>query len=192
MSPGRKPSRSPACERDREIRLARAGGADRERDRALANRVDVALLHHRLGSDLLAAVAPHDVLEHLADVLRLIQRGDDRADRLGADLVPALHELDELVHHRARGGHLVVVALDRQLVPAQPERAAEPVAQRVEHAVADARELGRDLVRNREDFLHPAQCRRCPGPRRVLHRPLDWTTMQVWNLFNPLATGRAP
>ena len=37
----------------------------------------------------------------------------------------------------ARLGDLHVVALDRQLVAAQADRAAEPVAQRVEHAVAD-------------------------------------------------------
>ena len=64
MSPGRKPSRSPAStagrvrmmradlalrqrrdgERHREVGLARAGRADPEGDRALADRVDVALL----------------------------------------------------------------------------------------------------------------------------------------------------
>ena len=64
MSPGRKPSRSPAStagrvrmirptclsgerrdrERHREVRLAGAGRADPEGDRALADRVDVALL----------------------------------------------------------------------------------------------------------------------------------------------------
>ncbi len=33
--------------------------------------------------------------------------------------------------------------------------ACEPLAQRVEHAVTDGRELRRDVVGNRENFLHP-------------------------------------
>ena len=74
-------------ERHREVRLARAGRADPEGHRALADRVDVALLRHRLRRDLLAAVAPDDVVEDLAEVLRLVERRHDGADRVGADLV---------------------------------------------------------------------------------------------------------
>ncbi len=66
----------------------------------------------------------------------------------GPDLVPALDQLDELVHDRAGRGDVLVVALDRQLVPPQAQRAAQAVAQRLEHTVADTRELGRDLVRD--------------------------------------------
>ena len=44
-------------------------------------------------------------------------------------------------------------------LPAQPDRAAQAVAQRVEDAVADARQLGGDVVGDRQGFLHPAQCR---------------------------------
>ena len=90
---------------------------------------------------------------------------DDGADGVRPDLVPALDQLDELVHDRARGGDPVVGPLDRQLVPAQAERAVQPVAQRVEHAVADSAELGGDFVRDGEHFLHPAQCR-----RRIPHK----------------------
>ena len=93
-------------------------------------------------------MAPDHVLEDLADVLRLVERADDGADGVRPDLVPALDQLDELVHDGAGGGDLVVCPLDRQLVPAQAERAVQPVAQRVEHAVADATELGGDFVRD--------------------------------------------
>ena len=89
-------------ERDREVGLAGPGRADPERDRRGADRVDVALLRHRLRRDLLAAVPPDDVVEHVADVLRLVERRDDRADGVGPDRVPALDELDELVDHRPR------------------------------------------------------------------------------------------
>ena len=83
-------------------------------------------------------MAPDDVLEDLADVLRLVERRDDGADGVRPDLVPAFDELDELVHDRTGGGDPVVGPFDRQLVPAQAERAVQPVAQRVEHAVADS------------------------------------------------------
>src|SRR5215204_3865018 len=65
------PSDLPVREgRDREghgqVRLAGPGRADSERDGALADRVDVALLGDRLRRDLLPAVAPDDVLEDLS------------------------------------------------------------------------------------------------------------------------------
>ena len=116
----------------------------------LADRVDVALLGDRLRRDLLAAVAPDDVLEDLADVLGLVERAEHRVDRRRADLVAALDQLDELVDDRARLGDALVVALERQPVAAQADRAAQPLAQRVEHAVADAGQLGGDVVRDIE------------------------------------------
>ena len=73
---------------------------------------------------------------------------------LGPDLVAALDELDELVDDRLRLGHVLLVAVERQPVAAEEDRAVEPVAQRVEHAVADAGELGGDVVRDVENFLH--------------------------------------
>ena len=130
----------------------------------LADRVDVALLRHRLRGDLLAPVAPDDVVEDVADVLGLVERGDDRAHRVRADRVTALDELDELVDDRAGLGDTRVVTGEREPVAAERDRAAEPFAQRVEHAVADAGELRRDLVRDGEDLLHASQCR--PRGRR--------------------------
>ena len=106
------------------------------------------------GRDLLAAMAPDDVLEHVADVLRLVERSDDSADRVGADRVASLDQLDELVEHGPGLRDARLVAGQRQAVAAQRDRAAEPLAQRVEHAVADPGQLGRDLVRNCEDVLH--------------------------------------
>ena len=127
------------------------GRADAERDRVGADRVDVALLRHRLRRDLLAAVAPDDVLEDVADVLAPGRaRATTASTVFGPDLVAALDQLDELVDDRARLGDLRVVALDRQLVAAQQDACSRSrVAQRVEHAVADPGELRGDLVRRR-------------------------------------------
>jgi hypothetical protein len=115
-------------------------------------------------------VPPDDVVEDLADVLGLVERRHDGADRVGTDLVTPFDQLDQLIHDRARRDDLLVVALDRQLVTAQSQRALEPRAQRVEHAVADGAELGGDLVRDGEDVLHPDQSRRAPGPPRARFR----------------------
>ena len=98
-------------------------------------------------------MAPDDVLEDVADVLRLVERAEHRVDRRWADLVPALDQLDELVDDRARLGDALVVALERQLVAAQADRAGQALAKRPEHAVADARQLGGDVVRDRENLL---------------------------------------
>src|SRR5437870_4343495 len=49
---------------------------------------------------------------------------------------------------------MAAVALDREPVAAQEDRARKPVAERVEHAVGDAGELGGDVVRNGQCFLH--------------------------------------
>jgi hypothetical protein len=83
--------------------------------------------------------------------------------------VAALDELHELVHDRSRRRDLRVISLDRQLVASQPQGAVETGAERVEDAVTHAGELGRDLVRNGERFLHAAQCRRRIA-RKVLRR----------------------
>ena len=91
---------------------------------------------------------PDDVVEDLAHVFDLIERGEHRANGVGSDLVAALDQLDELVDDCARSNDLLVVAPERQAVAAQRDGALEPLAQRVEHAVLDAGELGRDLVRD--------------------------------------------
>ena len=92
-------------------------------------------------------------------VLGLVDRAEDGVDGAGADLLAALDELDELLDDRLRLGDLQVVAGEREAVSAQVDGAAEPVAERVEHSVADARELRRDLVRDVENRLHKRQCR---------------------------------
>src|SRR5579859_996739 len=142
-----------------QIGLARPGRADGERDRVLPDRVDVELLVDRLRRDLLAAVPPDHVLEDLADVVRLVDRADHGVDRSRPDLVPALDQLDELVDHGPGLRDVHLLALDRQPVAAEQNRAVEPVAERVEHAVADRGELGGHVVRDVEDFLHSSQCR---------------------------------
>ena len=116
---------------------------------------------------------PDDVLEDVAHVLRLVERGEHGADRVGPDLMAALDELDELVDDRARGGDVLVVAAQRQPVPAQRDRAVEPLPQRVEDAVLDAGELGGDLVRDVQHLLGQArQCRRARSrpPRDAARR----------------------
>ena len=76
-----------------------------------------------------------------------------------ADLVAALDQLDELVDHRARLRDVLLVALERQLVPAQADVALEALLERVEDAVRDPGELGRDRIRYIQRLLHASQCR---------------------------------
>ena len=68
-------------------------------------------------------MAPDDVVEDLAHVLGLVERGEHGADRVRPDLVAALDELDELVDDRARSRDVLVVAAERQAVAAQRDRA---------------------------------------------------------------------
>ncbi len=97
---------------------------------------------------------PDEVLEDLADVRRLVDRAEDRVDGAGADVLPPLDELDELLDDRLRLRDLRVVAAQREPVSAQIDGAAEPFSQGVEYPVADACELGGDIVRNVENRLH--------------------------------------
>ena len=135
------------------------GRADPERDSRGADRVDVSLLVHRLRRDVLAAMTPDDVVEDLAYVLGLIERGEHRADGVRADLMSALDELDELVDDGARSRDVLVVAAEREPVAAERDRAGEPLPQSVEDAVLHAGELRGHLVRDVEHLLHAAQCR---------------------------------
>src|SRR5205085_9954894 len=153
-----------------EIRLARARRADPEGDRAAADRVDVPLLVDGLRCDPLAAVAPDDVFEDVAEILGLIDGREHRVDRVRADVVAALDELDELVDDCAGLGDARLLALDRQLVAAEADRATQPVAQRLEHAVADPGQLGGDLVRDGENLLHARKCRAPSGGCRRRRR----------------------
>jgi DUF1365 family protein len=70
-----------------------------------------------------------------------------------------LDELDQLVDDSARLDDMAVLAFDREAVPAQEDRALQAVPQRVEHAVADSSQLGRDVVRDVQDVLHRGQSR---------------------------------
>ena len=99
-------------------------------------------------------MSPDDVVEHVADIGGLVERRDDGADGVRPDRMPSLDELDQLVDHRSRLDDTRIVAVEREPVAAQRDRASEPLAQRVEHAVADAGQLGGDLVGNRENVLH--------------------------------------
>ena len=71
------------------------------------------------------------------------------------------HELDELVDDRPRFGDPCVVAGQGEPIPTQRDRAAQPFAQRIQHAVADSRKLRGDLVRNGQHVFHETKCR--PG-----------------------------
>jgi hypothetical protein len=93
-------------------------------------------------------VPPDDVLEYLAEVFRLVERGDHGVHGARADLVAALDELGQLVHDCAGLGDVRVLALDRQPVAAQQDRDAKPITQRIEDAVAQGRQLGGDIVGN--------------------------------------------
>src|SRR5262249_43547714 len=150
----------------------RAGRADAEGHGAVPDRVDVLLLLDGLRRDALAAVRPDDVVEDLADVLGLVDRVEDGVDRAGADLLPALDELDELLDDRAGLGDPALVALDGQSVAAEVELQVQAVAQRVEHAVADSAELGCHLVWDVQNFLHALSVG-APSGCRVLARSVD-------------------
>ena len=97
---------------------------------------------------------PHDVVEDVAHVLRRVESGQNGADRVGADLMPSLDELDELVHHGARSDDVCIVPTEREPVAAQRDRALKALAQRVEDAVLHARKLRGHLVRDVQHLLH--------------------------------------
>ena len=63
-------------------------------------------------------MAPDHVLEDVAQILGLVERRQHGVDRAGADLVPALDQLGELVDDRPRLEDIGVVAFDRQAVSA--------------------------------------------------------------------------
>jgi hypothetical protein len=101
-------------------------------------------------------VAPDDVAEDVLHVLRLVERLQDGVDRRRADLLPGLDQFDELVDDRPRLRDVHVLAGDRQAVPPQEDVDREPLAQRVEDAVADRRQLSGDVVRDVERLLRQA------------------------------------
>jgi hypothetical protein len=98
-------------------------------------------------------VAPDDVAEDLLHALRLVERLHDGVHGVRADLLPGLDQLDELVDDRSRRRDLDVVTGDRQPVATQQDVDLQPVAQRLENAVADRRELRGDVVRDVEGLF---------------------------------------
>ena len=114
-------------------------------------------------------MAPDDVLEDLARVLGGVERGENRVHGPRPDRLAALDQLDELVHDRAGLADPRVVALEREAVAAQEQSDAEAVSKRVEDAVVDRGELGRDLVGNRENFLQRSKFSE-GGGKRPSHR----------------------
>ena len=138
---------------------------------------------------------PDDVFEDLAQILGLVERCDHGVDRAGADLVASFDELGKLVHDRARLSDVRVFALDRQAIAAQQDRDAKPVAKGVEHTVAQGRQLGGDIVGNRENFLHCAQCRRSGRPRSHRAPRDEIVTLSAQTRaprLDTLAAGRRP
>ena len=91
-------------------------------------------------------MAPDDVLEHLGGRLALVEHARDRLDRRRADLVPAGHERGQLAHHGGAGLHRVGLAVERDDVAAQVDRAVEVLLERAQDLVLGAGQLGGDLV----------------------------------------------
>ena len=142
----------------------------------------------------LAAVPPDDGVEHLAHVLVGVERAEHGVDGVRADLVAALDQLDQLVDHLARRLDLLLIALERELVPAQAHGAFEPLAQRFEHAVVrpgHPGQLGGDLVRDVEDFLHGSQCRDGLRRRVVAGRLTPQAPAEARSRAGPSAGRRA-
>ena len=93
---------------------------------------------------------PHDVVQHVDRPAVGGQDPGDRVDGLRPDAHALGDELRELGHHRAGALDGVVVAVQRQLVPAQVGLDAGALGQSPEHRIAVVPELGRELVLNRE------------------------------------------
>ena len=105
-------------ERDREVALAGARGTDRERDRVVAHRVDVALLARGLRPHALAAA--HDLGEqHVARPHVRLDHADGAVDAVAVERMALLHEHDELLEQapdparRRRGSPVTVISLPR-------------------------------------------------------------------------------
>ena len=153
-------------ERHREVRLAGAGGADAERHGRVADRIDVALLVERLRRDLLAAVAPHDVVQDVDRAALRVEHADDRVDRLLADRQALLDEARELLEEQAHLCHGRVTAFGDDLVAAQRDARTGALGDRLEQAVAIGAELLGECVVDREG----ERCHALMVPRGALDR----------------------
>ncbi len=99
-------------------------------------------------------MAPDHVAEDVLDVFGLVDGVEDSVHRRGPDLLTGLHQLDQLVDDGARLRDVHVVSRDREPVPAEENRDFETVAESVENAVADRRQLGGDVVGDIESLFH--------------------------------------
>ena len=132
--------------RYREERLAGPSRADPDRDRVVADRVDVALLVDGLRRHPQPAVAPDDVVEDAARALVAVERAADRLDRAGRDLMTLAHEVRDLAHDGLGGGDIGVTAVEREHVAAQVDGAVEVVLERLHDRVVGAAKLGCHLL----------------------------------------------
>ena len=102
-------------------------------------------------------MTPDDVLEDLRRALVGVEGAGDGFDRPRRDLVALLDQLDQLVDHRRRGLDVGGVAVEGEDVAAQVEvDVAEMAAQRPQHLVLGAGELGGDGVVEGQLFTRQA------------------------------------
>jgi len=117
-------------------------------------------------------VPPNDRVEDLAHVLPCLDGAQHRVDSVRADLVASFDKLDELVDKRMGLGDVLLVALEGQLVPAQPDRAVHALAHGGKHAVGNPGQLSRYRIRDVERFLHGCSVGGATqGPKRVRRTP---------------------
>ena len=143
-----------------EERLAGARRADAERDRGAADRVDVPLLVDRLRRDLEVAVAPDDVVEHLA---RATRPGRARARPTRSSRRRCRGRGRPARTARARPfAALCTASASPSSVTTLPRRKivrAEVLLQRLEDRVLGAGQLGRHLVGELQlPSCHLAEC----------------------------------
>ena len=189
MSPGRKPEplarldRGPGeddavhflglerlhRERDREVALAGAGRADDERDRVVADRVDVALLPGRLRSHGLATA--HDLGgQDLARALVRLQHRDGPAESVAVELVALLEQHDHLLEQSTDAFGVGVVAGDRDLVAAHEDLHRERRFDETQQLVTLAEQPHHEVVSRNKDLERRTGVRRCQGRFRVARR----------------------
>ena len=87
-------------------------------------------------------MAPDRVAEDVGRLLGGVDGAADDVHGLGADLVAALDQPDQLVDDRRRVAHVGVVAVEGEHVAAQEDIAAEPLLELAQDRVLGARELG--------------------------------------------------
>ena len=160
-------------QRDGEERLAGAGRPDPERDGALADRVDVALLADRPRRDARRAVPPDHVVEHRGRRAVGIQHPDHGGQRRLVERVPRRRQRAELLDHARAGLERAGLAVEREQVAAQVDARVQALLQRAQHRVVVAREPRREVVRQLELASHAvaSAARTCSETRLPSARP---------------------